>query len=101
VTHVATIGFLTDEPADVVVVDAERRPRQLWVRNRESGAPSGWLHPVTTVVATEQAQEVTARAMTRPPNVRFDPLVCVDEVGRYLGLVHVEHLVTATVTAAG
>jgi EAL domain-containing protein (putative c-di-GMP-specific phosphodiesterase class I) len=99
VQTVAAIGFLPDDPADVVVVDTRNRPRQLWVRNRDGGMPSGWLHPVTTVVATEQAHDVVARAMTRPPHTRFDPVVCVDEIGKYVGLVHVEHLVTATVTA--
>jgi EAL domain-containing protein (putative c-di-GMP-specific phosphodiesterase class I) len=99
VRHVATIGFLPDNPADVVVVDAKSRPQLLWVRNREAGQPSGWTHPVMTADAAEQADEVVARAMTRPPHTRFDPVVCVDESGVYLGLVHVEHLVTATVTA--
>jgi hypothetical protein len=37
--------------------------------------------------------------MTRPPQLRFDPMACTDEDGTYVGLVHVEHLVTATVTA--
>src|SRR4051794_34150635 len=35
VRHVATVGFLPGEPADVVVVDARSRPQRLWVRNRE------------------------------------------------------------------
>lgn len=100
VRQVAAIGFLPGEPADVVVVDAADRPQRLWVRNRDGGAPSGWLHPVTTVVAGAQAPEVVARAMTRPLHTRFDPLVCVDEIGRCIGLVHLEHLVTASVTAA-
>jgi EAL domain-containing protein (putative c-di-GMP-specific phosphodiesterase class I) len=99
VRHIAAIGFFPDEPADVVVVDAQNRPSRLWVRNCDPGAPSGWLHPVMTVVATEQAHDVVARAMTRPAPLRFDPLVCVDEIGKYVGLVHVEHLVTATITA--
>jgi EAL domain-containing protein (putative c-di-GMP-specific phosphodiesterase class I) len=98
---IAAIGFLPDEPADVVVVDADSRPQQLWVRNRDGGSPSGWLHPVTTVLAGEQPHDAVARAMTRPPHTRFDPLVCVDDSGAYVGLVHVEHLVTASVTAAG
>jgi EAL domain-containing protein (putative c-di-GMP-specific phosphodiesterase class I) len=99
VRHIAAIGFLPQEPADVVVVDAQQRPKQLWVRNREASSPSGWLHPVMAVVAAEQAPDVVARAMTRPAHIRFDPLACVDASGRYVGLVHVEHLVTATVTA--
>jgi EAL domain-containing protein (putative c-di-GMP-specific phosphodiesterase class I) len=99
VQHLATIGFLAGEPADVVVVDADQRPQQLWVRNREGGSPSGWVHPIMTAEAGEQAPDVVARAMTRPASTRFDPIVCVDGDGSYVGLVHVEHLVTAAVTA--
>jgi EAL domain-containing protein (putative c-di-GMP-specific phosphodiesterase class I) len=100
VQHLAAIGFLPDAPRHVVVVDARSRPKQLWLRNTEADAPSGWTHPVLTAVAGDQDHEIVARAMTRPPQTRFDPVVCVDEIGRYVGLVHVEHLVTATVTAA-
>ncbi len=99
VRQLATIGFLPGTPNDVVVVDAHSRPVQLWVRNTDGDTPSGWLHPVTTVQADEQAADVVARAMTRPAQNRFDPLVCVDAAGGYVGLVHIEHLVTATVTA--
>jgi hypothetical protein len=80
-------------------VDDIGRPHQLWVRNPQGEGPSGWLHPVMTAEASEQADDVVARAMTRPPETRFDPLVCVDAAGVYAGLVHVEHLVTAAVTA--
>ena len=99
VGHVAIIGFLPDEPPVVVVVDDDARPMRLWVRNTEGDAPSGFLHPVMTAQAGEQASDVVARAMTRPAKTRFDPLACVDARGRFLGLVHMEHLVTASVTA--
>jgi EAL domain-containing protein (putative c-di-GMP-specific phosphodiesterase class I) len=98
VRQLATIGFLPGEPRDVVLVDDADRPVQLWVRNAEGDAPSGWLHPVMTVARDEQADDVVARAMTRTPQTRFDPVVCVDAVGGYLGLVHLEHLVTAAIT---
>lgn len=100
VQHLATIGFLPGERTEVVVTDAGGRPMHLWVRNVESESPSGWLHPVTVTTAEEKADVLVARAMTRPQQTRFDPVVCVDAAGCYLGLVHVEHLVTATVTAA-
>jgi len=99
VRHLATIGFLPDEPRHVVVVDARQRPVTLWLRNAEATGPSGWTHPVMTVDAGDHDHEIVARAMTRPPQTRFDPVVCVDAVGVYVGLVHVEHLVTASVTA--
>ena len=99
VPHVAAIGFLPGDPADVVVVDAEDgRPVALWVRNDEAGSPSGWTHPVMTSLATENATTVVARAMTRPARTRFDPVACVDAAGAYVGLLHVEHLVTAAMT---
>jgi hypothetical protein len=94
VSHVAAIGFLPGTPLDVVVVDAQARPTSLWVRNVEGGAPSGWTHPVMTALAGEQASTVVARAMTRPQRTRFDPVACVDSTGAYIGLLHVEHLVT-------
>jgi EAL domain-containing protein (putative c-di-GMP-specific phosphodiesterase class I) len=99
VRKLAAIGFLPGEPADVVVVDDDRRPSSLWVRNPEEGSPSGWVHPVMTALPTEDADAVVARAMTRPSRTRFDPVVCVDAEGRYVGLLHVEHLVTAAVSA--
>lgn len=39
--------------------------------------------------------EVARRAMTRAPNERFTPLVCIDGDGRYVGIVRVERLVEA------
>ena len=99
VPHVAAIGFLTGDPADVVVVDPlDGRPVALWVRNDEPGSPSGWTHPVMTALAVENAAAVVARAMTRPARTRFDPVACVDVDGAYVGLLHVEHLVTAAMT---
>ena len=99
VRHLAMIGFLPGQPRDVVIVDDQSRPIGLWVRNVDSGSPSGWMHAVTSAPAEEQACVLVARAMTRPLQTRFDPVVCVDASGRYAGLLHVEHLVTAAVTA--
>jgi EAL domain-containing protein (putative c-di-GMP-specific phosphodiesterase class I) len=99
VSHRAAIGFLLEDPSDVVIVDEHLRPKQLWVRNTEDAKPSGWVHQVMTAEVGEQVPDVVARAMTRPPQTRFDPVVCVDGDGVFVGLVHVEHLVTAAVTA--
>ena len=99
VGQLAAIGFLPGEPMEVVVADGDGRPVGLWVRNVEEQTPSGWTHPVMTARVDEQAHDVVARAMTRPHRTRFDPVVCIDSDGRYAGLLHVEHLVTATVTA--
>jgi EAL domain-containing protein (putative c-di-GMP-specific phosphodiesterase class I) len=100
VRQLPAIGFLPDEPPVVVVVDDAQRPQQLWLRNPEGPSPSGWSHPFMTARAEDQADDVVARAMTRPARTRFDPIICVDAAGAYVGLVHVEHLVTAAVTTA-
>jgi len=39
-----------------------------------------------------QLVEVITRAMTRVAARRFDPVLCVDEVGRLLGLVRAERM---------
>jgi hypothetical protein len=38
-------------------------------------------------------ETVVARAMARPAADRFDPLVCVDDRGHYLGVLRIEQLV--------
>jgi hypothetical protein len=49
--------------------------------------------PATVVQRSSECAPVLRRAMTRPRPVRFHPLVCCDELGRYLGVVPVERLV--------
>jgi EAL domain-containing protein (putative c-di-GMP-specific phosphodiesterase class I) len=44
---------------------------------------------------TASLGEVARRAMTRPGEERFTPLVCCDDNGRYVGIVRVERLVEA------
>lgn len=84
----------TPELGHVPIVDERRRPvgllaRPAFGRGEEPQAELLVVTPATTV------PEVARRAMLRPPGIRFDPLVCCDEQGRYLGLVPVERLVTA------
>jgi len=43
--------------------------------------------------AVAVAETVVARAMARPAADRFDPLVCVDDRGHYLGVLRIEQLV--------
>lgn len=52
--------------------------------------------PVTlSVLAEETVADVVTRAVTRPVDVRFDPLVCVDDRSMLLGVVRVERLALA------
>jgi EAL domain-containing protein (putative c-di-GMP-specific phosphodiesterase class I) len=75
-----------DLPA-IAILDARSRPLALAARDGER------RRPATTVGLDDQVDDVLRRAMVRPPAVRFDPLVCCDPRGRYLGLVRVERLV--------
>ena len=52
-------------------------------------------HVPLRVERGSRVSEVARRAMTRPAAERFDPVVCYDEAGRYVGLVRVERLVEA------
>lgn len=47
------------------------------------------VHPSTDI------QETIARALTRPPAHRFEPIVCTDPTGHVLGILRVEDLVGA------
>lgn len=79
----------------VVVVDADRSPS--WTVDgagtvlpvRDSGLRLGVGTP------TDQAAR---RAIVRSPELRFRPLVCVDEQGRLAGVVRMERLVEALAT---
>jgi hypothetical protein len=37
-------------------------------------------------------EDAALRALTRPPGERFDPLVCTDNAGRYVGVVRMERV---------
>lgn len=43
--------------------------------------------------------EAAARAIVREPAVRFQPLVCTDSAGRYVGIVRMERLIEALARA--
>jgi EAL domain-containing protein (putative c-di-GMP-specific phosphodiesterase class I) len=73
----------------VVLVDAESRPLAVvgahGVRLTDA---STWVDQDTTVA------HAAHRAVARIPAQRFDPLLCVDDVGRLVGAVPIERVVT-------
>jgi EAL domain-containing protein (putative c-di-GMP-specific phosphodiesterase class I) len=84
--------FTADPDLDVaVVVTEQRRPAGLVTREQTLRGEPPW--PATVVQRSSECGSVLRRAMTRPRPVRFQPLVCCDELGRYLGVVPVERLV--------
>jgi hypothetical protein len=79
----------------VVVLDAGRRPLELVPRG------DGRRRPLLKVDLRESLAGVARRAMARPPEQRFDPVVCCDARGRYAGVVSVERLVEGLAALTG
>ena len=89
--------FADDPGLDLLVV-LDRHGRALCLLRRRARAqdPSGEVQvvPVSLRVAADaDLAEVASRAMTRPAEHRFDPIVCNDAYGGYLGVVLPEHVV--------
>lgn len=81
-------GLVVAAAAARVQVDGHGRPAALsW-----AGDPIG-AADLLRVKADEGVAEVARRAMARDAVTRFAPVVCCDDVGRYVGLIRVERLV--------
>ena len=94
---VAAAQLLVADPGlDLVVaVDDRGCPLHLLRPGRRDSEPGAdvQLAPVSLRVRpSAQLVEVVTRAMTRVPARRFDPVLCVDDAGRLLGLVRVERM---------
>ena len=108
--HLPAVSRLT-EPAEQLRIDApgERtggarfevivgelgEPLALMRRSqsRIQNVPLAVLDADTSVVAAARA------ALSRPASTRFDPLVCVDELGAFAGVVPMERIVAALADA--
>ena len=82
----ATTGF------DVLVVlDEHRRPTSLL----ETGGGDDWVtSPALAVNIDTPVADAVGRAMARPRIVRFTPLACTDDAGRFLGVLRIERLIS-------
>jgi hypothetical protein len=85
--------FGSDVEVDYVpVLDGRNRPVAVLARDRFLSDGHVMASPLRVERGSAVA-EVARRAMTRPAGERFEPLVCCDELGRYVGIVRVERLV--------
>jgi EAL domain-containing protein (putative c-di-GMP-specific phosphodiesterase class I) len=75
----------------VAVLDAGKRPVAIVPRRHAAGG--GAERAPMRVELGESVEGVARRAMRRPYEERFDPVVCCDPRGRYVGVVKVEWLV--------
>jgi EAL domain-containing protein (putative c-di-GMP-specific phosphodiesterase class I) len=91
----AVARFQSDGGLEVVpVLDRWERPVALH-RRADALAGHGPVPAVLRVQAAEPVAAVARRAMGRPRASRFDPLLCIDGLGRYTGVVRVERLLEA------
>lgn len=83
----------------IVVVDANEHPVKLVGRDAD-GLPTLVSKPLVVGSGTPFAR-VAREAMTRPDEIRFDPVVFCDEVGRYIGLVGMDALIETLAEESG
>jgi EAL domain-containing protein (putative c-di-GMP-specific phosphodiesterase class I) len=96
VSTAAGVGFLPGGlPRAAIVKSGQRRVTGVWVRNDGGAGPLGWLRDAVTVPASAPVQVALQVAMARPEPFCFDPLVCVDDDGVVVGLLHVAALIQA------
>ncbi|WP_432563422.1 EAL domain-containing protein [Kineococcus sp. SYSU DK003] len=92
-TVAGAVQVVAEEAAPVVVVDTEDVPRVIVLPPHRAGDQPR-VEAVGITLAPETAvSEAAARAIARDGDVRFDPLVCTDATGRYVGVVGVEDVV--------
>lgn len=90
--------FLADPGLDLmVVVDDHHGPVGLLMRD-DALAGRPLKRPVQRVGPTTPVAELAARSMARERGHRFDPSLCCDSRGRYVGLVRLERVVEWLVT---
>lgn len=88
--------FLADRGLDIAAV-VDRHSRPVCLLRRPSGEGVGGDEPRALPVslrvsATAEVVDVATRAITRPSDTRFDPVVCGDSYGHYQGVVRPERL---------
>jgi EAL domain-containing protein (putative c-di-GMP-specific phosphodiesterase class I) len=76
----------------VTVLDGSKRPVAIVPREGFFGGGARERPPMKVDLG-EELMGVARRAMTRPFAERFDPVVCCDARGRYVGIVKVERLI--------
>ena len=90
-------SWFADDSVDVVVlIDTSSRP----VAALSPRQPLRSLSDDIRVNLDTDVAEVAFRTLTRTAGHRFEPVVCIDSAGRYVGVVRVERLLHALATHA-
>ncbi|WP_432495299.1 EAL domain-containing protein [Kineococcus gypseus] len=99
-TVVEAVRQVVEDHAPVVVVDERDVPLVLVLPGAAPGARPRVQEVVSALAPETSLPHAAARAVSRPPGVRFDPMVCTDATGRYVGVVGVEDVVLDLAGAA-
>ncbi len=85
-------AMLAADPAleTVMVVDAWGGPALLLQRHPLAGVRV--VTPLLRMQGSTSARTALQRALTRPESLCFDPIVAIDELGRFTGLVNIAQL---------
>ncbi len=89
------IARLASDPDIDAVPLLDGRARAVGIATQAILQRDGRPQKPLTIGLNASLAEVARRAMTRPAEDRFTPLVCNDDHGRYVGIVRVERLVEA------
>ena len=88
----AAASFASDHTQYVVVVDEHTSPVALYTPDlRHVGAVERGMR----VNVHTGVRDALARALTRNGLQRFDPMLCTDGAGRFLGVVRIERMIRA------
>ena len=87
---------LSEPTGTVVLLDRYDRPYSLYNRDLAFLPPS---QAAMRVNVDTRPRDALLRATTRESGERFQPLLCTDNAGRYLGIVRVERLIRALADA--
>lgn len=93
-TRLGTDTPTTSPATPVVVVDADGHPVCL-------DLPGNDGCPILAVRASETIADAVTRAMTRPTETRWTPMVCVTESRNVVGIVRMERLVEHLLSRSG
>jgi len=110
--HLPSVARLAEPAAQVRLDERDERPTgaRFEVIVGELGEPlalvrrtRSQLQNVPLTLLDSDASLVTAAraALSRPAATRFDPIVCVDQLGAFAGVVPMERIVAALADAAG
>lgn len=84
------VGLRSPGQHGIVIVDEQNRPESVIERDIDGT----WMRtPAFVLSADTHIEDAAIRAMARPRNRRYAPLVCLDNNGAPLGLVSIDRLV--------